>query len=252
MISKSELKYYSSLLHKKIRKTERKFLVEGKKSVLEGLESDFKCEAVFASIKFASVEEKTIEKLEKKNINVVLLKELDFKRVSDTSTPQGITAVFKMKNNRPDFSTLTEPLTVYLENISDPGNLGTIIRTCDWFGLQNIFFSEKCAEVFSPKVLRSSMGSVFHLNIFENIALQQINKLKNIGYEFLCSDLQGENFLQTKKRSKILLFFSNESEGPSKELLSISDKKITIKGVGKAESLNVASSAAIIISHFSK
>lgn len=145
-----------------------------------------------------------------------------------------------------------DPLLVYLENISDPGNLGTILRTCDWFGIQNIFLSKDTSEIFNPKVIRSSMGSVFHIKICEDVALEEIAVLKKSGYEFLCGDLDGENIYDLKKDKQTLLFLANESNGPSNQLISIIDKKITIPGKGKAESLNVASASAIIIAELTK
>lgn len=252
MISKNELKYYSSLLKKKFRETEKKFIVEGKKSVHEGIKSNFKCEIVFATTKFALGETRFLKEIESKKIKVEVIKSLEYKKIADTKSPQEIAAVFNMKKMKPDFSSICDSILVYLEDISDPGNLGTIIRTCDWFGIKNIFLSKESANVFNPKVIRSSMGSVFYVNLFENITLSEILKLKNSGFEFLCSDLEGNNIFDFKKDKLTLLFLANESRGPSKKLLSIADKKITIPGKGKAESLNVASACAIILAELSR
>lgn len=252
MISKNELKYYSSLLKKKFRESRTKFIVEGKKSVYEGIESDFNCEIVFVTNKFASEEIQFVKNLESRNFKVAVLKSANFKKVSDTKTPQGIAAVFEIKKNELDLLSFDDPLLVYLENISDPGNLGTIIRTCDWFGIQNIFLSKESSEIFNSKVIRASMGSVFHVNIFEDVALDKIAVLKKSGYEFLCSDLDGENIYDFKKGKHTLLFLANESRGPSEKLLTIIEKKVTIPGKGKAESLNVALASAIILAELAK
>jgi len=252
MISKNELKYYSLLLKKKFRESEKKFIVEGKKSVYEGIESDFNCEIVFITNKFASEEVQFLKNLESRNYKVVVLKSVDFNKVSDTKTPQGVAAVFELEKAELDPLSFDDPLLVYFEHISDPGNLGTIIRTCDWFGIQNIFLSKESSEIFSPKVIRSSMGSVFHINIFEDITLDELSVLKKSGYEFLCGDLNGENIYNFNKGKQTILFLSNESRGPSEKLLSIIDKKITIPGKGKAESLNVASASAIILAELTK
>ncbi len=252
MISKNELKYYSSLLKKKFRANEKKFIVEGKKSVYEGIESEFNCEIVFVTNKFAVEEDLFFKNLESRNFKVAILKSVDYNKISDTKTPQGIAAVFEIKKNKLNLLSLDDQLLVYLENISDPGNLGTIIRTCDWFGIQNIFLSKESSEIFNPKAIRSSMGSCFHVNIFEDIALDEIAFLKKSGYEFLCGDLNGENLYDFKKGEHTILFLANESNGPSEELLSIIDKKITIPGKGEAESLNVASASAIILSELTK
>jgi TrmH family RNA methyltransferase len=252
MISKNELKYYSTLLKKKFRESEKKFVVEGKKSVYEGIESNINCEIVFVTNIFASEEIQFIKNLESRNFKIAVLKSAYLKKVSDTKTPQGIVAVFEIKESKLDLHSFDDPLLVYLENISDPGNLGTIIRTCDWFGIQNIFLSKESSEIFNPKVIRSSMGSVFHVNIFEDVTLDEIIVLKRSGYKFLCGDLDGENLYDLKKEEQTLIFLANESRGPSKKLLSIIDKKITIPGKGKAESLNVASASAIILAELTK
>ncbi|MFB3055765.1 MAG: TrmH family RNA methyltransferase, partial [Ignavibacteriaceae bacterium] len=123
----------------------------------------------------------------------------------------------------------------------------TIFRNCDWFGINNILLSKESAEMYNPRVLRASMGSVFHLNIFEDITLKEILLLKKSGYSFICSDIDGKNVFDFKWNYKIILFLSNESKGPSQELLSITDHKITIPRKGKAESLNVASASAIML-----
>ena len=120
----------------------KSLLLKGKKSVYEGIESNFNCEIVFVTNKFSSEEDQFIKNLESRNFKVAILKSVDFNKISDTKTPQGIAAVFEIKKNKLDLLSLDDQLLVYLENISDPGNLGTIIRTCDWFGIQNIFLSK--------------------------------------------------------------------------------------------------------------
>ena len=247
MISNNELKYYASLLNKKYRKIENKFLIEGTKIVEEAIASNYDCEYVFITTKFEETNPELIKKIRSFKIPVEVIKSTEFQRISDTKAPQGIAAVLKKKNAAFSPSLIKDKILVYLEDISDPGNLGTIIRNCDWFGINNILLSEESAEVFNPKVLRASMGSVFHLNIFEDITLKEITHLKNSGYSFVCSDTEGKNVFDFKWIDKIILFLSNESEGPSQELLSITDHKITIPRKGKAESLNVASASAIML-----
>ena len=139
-----------------------------------------------------------------------------------------------------------------LDNISDPGNLGTIIRNCDWFGIKNILLSENIVDYTNPKVIRSSMGSVFHVNLFEGIDAETLLKLKSQGYEILCADLEGENIFSHQRNKKTILILSSESHGPSKEFLEISDKKICIPKIGDAESLNVASASAVLLAILTK
>ena len=252
MISNNELKYYASLLNKKYRKIENKFLIEGKKIVEEGLASNYDCEKVFITGKFEETNPELIRKIRTKKVQVELLSSVEFQRISDTKAPQGIAAVLKKKSTVFSPSLIKDKFLVYLEDISDPGNLGTIIRNCDWFGINNILLSKESAEMYNPKVLRASMGSVFHLNIFEYITLKEITGLKNSGYAFICSDTDGKDVFDFSWYDKIILFLSNESKGPSQELLSITDHKITIPRKGNAESLNVASASAVILAALTK
>jgi TrmH family RNA methyltransferase len=253
MISKNDLQYYSSLLTKKHRRAEEKFIVEGKKSVLEGLNSNYKCEVVFVTNKFAEEHEDAFAQLAKVKKKIVSLKQKEFLKIADTETPQGIAAIFIKPEN--EFSTellKDEKIIVMLDNISDPGNLGTIIRTCDWFGIRNIFLSENIVDYTNPKVIRSSMGSVFHVNHFENINAAKLAKMKSEGFEILCADTEGENSFTYKSDKKKILIFSSEAHGPSKEIEKLSDKKICIPKIGNAESLNVASAAAVLLAQVTK
>lgn len=248
MISKNELKFYSSLLHKKFRLKENKFLAEGEKIVLEGLKSNFNCDVIITTPSFADQNEQLISSLASNNIRIELASTSEFNRISDTETPQGIIGVFESKH----WSILNEKFNdervlLYLENISEPGNLGTLLRTADWFGVKSVLISKNSVELFNPKVIRSSMGSIFNLKIFTEVELNQIIHLKSEHYSFLCADLNGKNIFNFQKSGSVILSMSNESSGPSQELLKISDEVITIPKLGKAESLNVATAAAVLL-----
>ncbi|MBK6914135.1 MAG: RNA methyltransferase [Ignavibacteriales bacterium] len=141
-----------------------------------------------------------------------------------------------------------ENILLYLENISEPGNLGTLLRTADWFGVKSVLISKNSVELFNPKVIRASMGSIFHLKIFTEVELTQFIYLKSNQYSFLCADLEGKNIFNYHKSGRCILSMANESCGPSQELLKLSDEVITVPKLGEAESLNVASAAAVILS----
>lgn len=253
MITHSELQNYSSLRQKKHRKVENKFIVEGKNSVFEGLNSNYICEILFMTNKFISNNELEIAEKTKNIAKAVTLKQKEFEKLSDTETPQGIAAVFAKPNLKFSIDSIgNEKLIVILDNISDPGNLGTIIRNCDWFGVKNILLSENIVDYTNPKVIRSSMGSIFHVNIYENISNSILKDLKSSGYEILCADLKGESIFSYKSRKKKILVLSSESHGPSEEIKEISDKKICIPKIGNAESLNVASASAILLAELTK
>jgi TrmH family RNA methyltransferase len=252
MITKNQLKYYSSLLQKKNRIKEKKFLVEGLKNIEEGLNSNYDCEVIFATNKFIGENEDFLKRFKNKSDKIVLIKQKELQKISDSQTPQGVAAVFIKPSNLQELKNSDEELIVYLDEVADPGNLGTIIRNCDWFGIQKILLSEKCVEYTNPKVVRSSAGSVFHLDIYENIEIDELKKMKEQGYHIITADVEGENIYDMKRDEKIIIAFSNEANGPSEQLLKISDKIITIPKSGKAESLNVGSSSSVILSELTK
>ncbi|MFA6596704.1 MAG: RNA methyltransferase [Ignavibacteriaceae bacterium] len=250
MISQSKLKYYSSLLQKKYRHEEKKFLLEGKKLVEEGLQQNrYRCEIIFITNEFKEKHQEFIFST-LRNFQFEIIRTVDFNRLCDTQQPQGIAAVFQFPINEEQPKLVSRKI-IYLENIADPGNLGTIIRTCDWFGYGQILLSKNCVELYNPKVIRASMGSLFHVSVSENVELSFFSDLKKLGFEILCSDLDGQNFSEIEKLEKFVLCFSSEATGPSQELLNISDLKLTISKKGNAESLNVASASAILLNYFS-
>ncbi len=251
MLSKNAVKYYSTLLNKKYRDRERKFIVEGKRLVEEAAKSEFNCEIIFVTEKFQSTETDLISELNK-SFRVEVVKEIDFNRISDTKNPQGILAIFEKEKLSFIFEPKTE-LILAMENISDPGNVGTIFRNADWFGISQIILSEECAEVFNPKVLRASMGSVFHIAFKDNIDFYlELQRLKEIGYKLAAADLNGENIYEYNKPDKLIVVVCSEAHGPSDRLIELADHKITIPKKGKAESLNVASASAVILNELSK
>ncbi len=248
MISKNELKYYSSLLIKKYRNQEDKFIAEGLKIVEEGLNSSYKCEVVFVTSAFMESFPDVITIVKKKANRIEELKSVEFQKISDTKSPQGIAAVFNKHYPKKKLNDLNDKFIILIDNISDPGNLGTIIRTCDWFGLYNVLISDQSVEYLNPKVIRASMGSIFHLNIYDEIFANDLANLKSSGYQIVCADIRGKDVFSFKSAKKTVIAFSNESAGPSENVKALADDFITIPGKGRAESLNVSSAAAIIIS----
>jgi len=255
MLTQKELKYYASLLQKKYRQEYHKFLVEGITLIQEAINSNYKCEIIISSYLYAQKNNDVLNQLRNQNLRTEIINQTLFEKLCDTKTPQGITGVFLFPeinlNQRENI--LKEKLIVALENISDPGNLGTILRNCDWFGFNNILLSPDCAEVFNPKVIRASAGSLFHVNFYEaaNFYDRLIN-LKKSGYKIYCTDLDGKNIYEFKLSEKSIVVFSSEAHGPSDKLLEVSDLKITIPRFGNAESLNVASASAVVLSELSK
>lgn len=250
MITKSDIKYFSSLRIKKFRKEEKKFLVEGKKLIEESLFSNLKPDVVFVTNNFAEKNEDIIKQLSDKKYRIEYLKSADFERVSDTNSPQGICGVF------PIFETplVTEEIPketkiFFLENINDPGNMGTIVRSCDWFGINEIILHGDNVDVFNPKVVRSTVGSLFRMKFILSKNLKEtFSILKSAGYKILAADMDGKNVFEFRYPEKFVICFGQESIGLTEELISGCDERITIPRIGKAESLNVAAAASIILS----
>ena len=253
MISNNQIKYFSSLLTKKYRLKENKFIIEGEKSVIDGIKSKTDCEAVLFSRKYYEENEAKIELIKNKKLKTFILDSREFKKISDTKSPQGIAGIFlKKSTNINDLFPPADNLLVLVDNISDPGNLGTIIRNCDWFGVKTIILSKNTVEYTNPKVLRSTMGSIFHINIIEINDFSEVEGLKRSGYEILCADTKGESIFTYKNNKKKIVVFSNEAHGPSEDILKFINIKITIPKIGNAESLNVSSASAVILAELTK
>lgn len=246
MLSKNKLKYYSKLARKKDRDIHKKFLAEGLKTIVEGLNSNYTCEVVLVTPEY---EYKYEEFPKKYDVSLETVNENDFNKLTDTVTPQGIAAVFDYPTAK-DVNNIKSKFIVCLENIADPGNLGTIIRNCDWFGVTDIVLSKNCADTFSPKTIRSSVGSIFHLNIYDDIELSGfLETYKKKSYSVLCADTEGEDLYLFQAEENNILILASEAHGPTVDILRLSDHRITIPRYGKAESLNVASASGILLSH---
>lgn len=247
MANKSEIAELSKLNLKKHRIIEKKFVAEGKRLVLEGLKSNYNCNKLLISYDFKEKESKLLSTLHKYSDKFLFISNKEFLKVSSTKNPQGIAGVFEMpiqplKQN-------LEKIVVALENISDPGNVGTILRSCDWFGVKNVLLSESCADIYNPKVLRASMGAVFNLRIEAEIDLiSRITDLKKENYTTCYADMNGIDYRTISKSEKMVITFCNEAFGPSGKLKDVCDNSITIPKKGNIDSLNVAAAAAVILS----
>jgi len=247
------LKYYSQLKQKRHRTIEHKFLVEGTKLVTEGIESRLTCEIVFMNHEYVSgahLSEEEIKdftkKLRSKSIRHEIIKNKELEKLTETENPQGIVGVFNKPQKREIDS---RGVIIGLESINDPGNVGTILRNCAWFGFRDVLISRESADLYNSKVVRSSMGAIFHLNIIEGVSMPKYGaELKRDGYKIFIADLDGPNLSEINFREKkVLLVLCNEANGPTLDILNICDSKITIPRFGKAESLNVASASAILL-----
>ena len=163
----------------------------------------------------------------------------------DTKTPQGIVALCRMEKQTNIYS----PICIYLDNVKDPGNVGTIIRTADAAGMKTVILSKECADLYNSKTVRSTMGSMFHIDVFyEDEYLSQLKKLKNEDYTILTGSLQAEKSLyEYDFKKKTVICIGNEAHGISADLYRIGTENIKIPMPGNAESLNAGVAGSIII-----
>ncbi|MCO6500452.1 MAG: RNA methyltransferase [Vicingus serpentipes] len=238
MMTNHQKKFIVSLKQKKFRIQHNSFVVEGVKMVDELLQSDYEVASIFAT-QFWIENHPAVDAIE--------ISEKELNAISSLKTPNQVLAVVKKK--KPIISSDSKTLTLVLDNIQDPGNLGTIIRTADWFGVKNIVCSEDCVEVYNPKVLQATMGSFFRVNtVYTDLCIFLTEKKVNSIYGAL---LDGEN-VYTKKlnTNNSMLVVGNESKGISDNLLPFINERLTIPKIGKAESLNAATATAILCAEF--
>ena len=245
MLSKKIIKYIQSLSHKKLREEENVFIAEGPKIVEEFLSGKkFNCKILCASNDWLSANQSLIKNISPENIYEI--EEADLDKMSLLKTPNKVIAVFE-KIVQQSVPVISNKLSLMLDDIQDPGNLGTIIRIADWFGIDTIICSENCAECYNPKVVQSTMGSLGRVNIYYTSLSSFINVNKNISV--YAAALSGTSIYKMPAITEGILLIGNESKGISEELLNIVKQKITIMRFGNAESLNAAVATGIILSH---
>ena len=232
MITKNQIKLIKSLKSKKNRKQSGFFVAEGDKIVDELLKSDLDTVNIF------SISEKY------KNLNnYISINSTQLKQISNLKSPNNVLGIFKIPANKEiDFNLNI----VALEEINDPGNLGTIIRLCDWFGIKNIICSVNSVDCYNPKVVQSSMGSICRVSISY---MELDNLISNNNYKIVAADLNGKKLREYVFSKKQIIFFGSESNGFSQKVSSKIKDKITIERFNDhVESLNLASSVAIVLS----
>jgi len=253
MISKTRLKNICALKQKKNRDQKQLFLVEGARLCFEALHSNFIVETLLICNETgaASYREKILDLAHQKNVEIIEIEPSEVARLAETVHSQGIFGI--VKQYRYHLETVLSENSgsiVIIDGGQDPGNVGTIIRTCDWFNIAAVLMSQGSVELFNPKVIRSTMGSIFHLPILENIELHDVlPRLKKLDYQIYAADVRGDFFFhEIEYKFPAALLIGNENRGIDKKLLEHIDKTVAIPSFGKAESLNMATAAAIIMS----
>ena len=245
MLTKKIAKYIQSLSHKKFRDEEKSFIAEGPKVVEEFLTTKiFDCELIVAESDWLKESETLLKELDPNSIFEVESHRLQ--SLSCLKTSNKVLGVFKQSPAEKELA-LAGKISIMLDDLQDPGNMGTIIRIADWFGIDQIVCSKNSVECYNPKVVQSTMGSLARVNIFYTDLVSFIQKNKEI--PLYSAALNGESIFEMGKITEGIIVIGNESKGIHEELLNLSTHRITIPRFGHAESLNAAVAAGIILSH---
>lgn len=239
MISKQQQKYVQSLHNKKYRTEYGKFLVEGEKGILEILNSEFEIENIFCTEIF---KEKIADK--SKLLNIVVCREAEIESISTFKTNQTGVAVVNQRNETTTTQSINHQVFLILDGIKDPGNLGTIIRLADWYGIEHVYCSLDTVEFYNPKVIAATMGSFIRVNV-HYVALE--NYIKTLNMPIYGAFLGGKNIHHFAFEKPFGLVIGSESHGISPEIEKIITQKITIPRIGSAESLNAGVATGIIL-----
>ena len=235
-LSKNHIKLITSLSQKKYRQKHQLFVVEGVKAVQEFLNSSYELEIVFSTDSDFISANKFIE-----------VTDQELKKISSLKNPNKVLAIFKIPNQ---INPIMGGLILVLDSINDPGNLGTIIRLCDWFGIEQLVCSNETVDCFNSKVVQASMGSLTRVAVSY---LDLKKYLQNASVPIFVADMDGLDVYKTKLPDSALLVLGNEANGISDEIKQLVTTKITIPRFGaiqQTESLNVATASAILLSEF--
>ncbi len=258
MFSKARLKELGKLKTKKERTRQGRFLVEGLRLCEEAAGSSWSIQTVMFTHSFGQKarEKALLKRLQSLKAELIQVKTQELARLSETVTAQGVICVVKAK--RPSVEDVWKKdlqagskaeLVLALEGITDPGNVGTLIRTADAFGATAVLLSPDTVELYNPKAMRSSMGSIFHVPVFDDVNIEEIiPQLKKRKFRIFGTHVRrGRSLDQVRSSGRICLLIGSEAQGLSSNLLKLSDQTIRIPAWGKAESLNVAVAGGILL-----
>jgi TrmH family RNA methyltransferase len=238
MVSKNQIKLITSLVQKKFRKEHQLFIAEGEKVIHELLQSDFELKNLYCTKPMFS---RILEPIK------TIVSDADLKKISALITANDCLGVFRIPNQK---EIANSGLILVLDDIRDPGNLGTIIRLCDWFGINQIICSDQTVDIYNPKVIQATMGSISRVNVnYVNLE----DYLSETKLTIFGTFMDGENIYQKQLPQNGIIVLGNEANGISETIKKLVTQKIAIPRFGNmqlTESLNVATAAAIILSEF--
>jgi TrmH family RNA methyltransferase len=253
MISKNKAAFIVSLQKKKTRDEEKLFVIEGDKLVREFMEARAGIKTLVALPEFLN----SLPVFLREGINEVLsVSPGELERISSLKTPHNALAVVQIPERKFDYSQVGNSLSIALDSVQDPGNMGTIIRSAAWFGIRNIFCSPECADLYNPKVIQASMGAILHVDVFSVDLKVFLSKLSAEKIKVFGAVLDGDSIYAHKLGNKGVILLGNESKGISEDLMPFITDRIMIPGLGAEkpgiDSLNVSMAASVILSEFTR
>lgn len=253
MISKNQIKYVRSLQMKKHRKAEGVFVAEGHKLV-DDVMGAFECTYVAATSDWLAAHERWVERLRSKGVEVDDVTEDELRRVSLLETPQQVLAIFKQPRYEVDVDDVVrQQLCLALDDVQNPGNLGTIVRVADWFGIEHIFCSQGCADLYNPKTVQATMGAMARVKV-HYVDLAEMLASLDVDTPVYGTFLDGENMYGKTLSEHGVIVMGNEGNGISAEVERHVTERLFIpnypEGRATSESLNVAIATAIVCAEF--
>ena len=238
MITKSQIQFIKNLKFKKYRIKHQLFIVEGRKNIKELLASEYEYINIYATRSWIN---------HNQEINAIQISNNELENISNQKNPNEVLAIVKINNHKIFSNT---GVVLVLDEINDPGNMGTILRICDWFGISDIVCSKNTVDIYNPKVVQASTGSIFRINVcYANLS----DYLKNIDTPIYGAFLDGENIKNISFPKNFHLVMGNEANGISKEITQLISERISIPHVSKkTDSLNVAIATSILLYEISK
>ena len=242
------IKHIKKLKDKKYRDENNEYIIEGIKLIEEAVNENAKIKNIIINENTTNTYElPTNVMLEIAKYDCIYVTDKIFNSITQVTNPQGIMAIVAKESSQDEID-FTQDIIVVLDDVQDPGNLGTILRTVDSIGLNQIIVSQNTADCYNPKVVRSTMGAIFRLNIIQsNDLMETIKTIKKHHFKLMVTSLQTENSIYDIKFDKKIIVIGNESNGVSKEIQDYADEKAKIPMLGKTESLNASVAAGIVM-----
>ena len=241
MLSRAQIKYIQSLQVNKFRHSHGVYIAEGEKTVHELLMSNSPIDAIYATATWVTSNAMI---LNARHPDFDIVSDDELKKISTLTTPNQVLALAKIPDTT--IPAKLEPgIYIALDNIQDPGNLGTIIRTADWFGLSGVICSDNTVDAFNPKVVQATMGSLLHLPVWYGDLIKTF--ATNNHLQVMAAVLAGNNIYETQLPKEGIILIGNEGKGVSDELIKMATLKLTIPKFGHAESLNASVAAGVLM-----